>query len=144
GADRFFEPATLGFQIVSREHGMIEMINNRVAINELALPAQVVNARSQIGIRTDASAKKALIKLIDGQDVSAPESHVAPDDATLLFVSQNDRLRQPDRLGCSRHAARQQPAPDWRHSDFELRDELFLNVAAAALHPESRLRQPFM
>src|SRR5438128_1874 len=60
----FFKPAALGGEILAWLDVMIEMINQRVAVNKLARPSQVVKPRSKVRIGADATPDIAFIETV--------------------------------------------------------------------------------
>ena len=77
---------------------MIQMINNRAAVNHFARTTEMIQPHAEIGILTDAPAEVFLVETIDRHEVVPPEAHVTADDAALIVIAAGDSVRITKRL----------------------------------------------
>ena len=139
GANSLFKPGFFSRQIVARHDGMVEMIDDGPAVHELAATSKVVDAGAEVGIGADTAAEETFIKTINGEDIVAPEGHVAADDAALFFVTKDDGPGKAYAFGGAADSAGDHPPPNGFCLGIKSGDELFLDKTAAPLDPKAGL-----
>jgi hypothetical protein len=116
------------------------MINHGVAINKFARTPQMIKPRAHVRI-FPAPSGVILIETIDGQQIIAPNPHVAADNAPLPGIALDKWNWQTHGFGQARDAAQENPTWNRRDAGHKGCREFFPDETAAALHPGIPFRQ---
>ena len=66
------------------------MIEDGAAVNKLSWAAEVVEARTDVGILTETPTLVLFVPAVDGEKIVPPHGHIAANDSALLLVATND------------------------------------------------------
>ena len=139
--DRFSEPREAGGVMFARHGRMVQMKRDGAPVDKFAPAAQMIKPCADVGILARAPAGVVFVEAVHGQNILAPERHVAADDATLVGVAPNDWNRPANALDRTGDFSGEHPAPCRGLARLKFGDKFFADKTTPALHPATRLGQ---
>lgn len=85
--------------MVTAEDGVVEVIENRSAVDKFARSAQMIEARAYVGVLAESPTFVLLVPAVYFQKIFFPHSHVTADDSSLSRVSFDNGERESKRFG---------------------------------------------
>ncbi len=92
---------------------MVEVIENRSAVDKFAGAAQVIEAGADVGVLAESPTLVLLVPAVDFQKIFFPHSHVTADDSSLGRVTFDNGKREPNCFGGAGELTRKEEAKTW-------------------------------
>ena len=119
---------------------MVEVIENRSAVDKFAGSTQMIEAGADVGVLAESPTLVLLVPAVDFQKIFFPHSHVTADDSSLGRVTFDNGKREPNCFGGAGELTRKEEAKTWNGLAYLERGRgRSIKIRAPALNPEALL-----